>query len=82
MKPYSLLVIDTTLASDNPLRFIKNLLEKIKKLIVTNDDKIRDEKLQYYVKEKQLEYQHYHLEKMISMNILQVKKYCFLIKDK
>ena len=28
-KPYSLLVIDTTLASDNPLHFRKNLLEKI-----------------------------------------------------
>ena len=28
-KPYSFLVIDTTLASDNPLRFRKNLLEGI-----------------------------------------------------
>ena len=28
-KPYSFLVIDTTLASDNPLRFRKNLLERI-----------------------------------------------------
>ena len=28
-KPYSFLVIDTTLASDNPLRFRKDLLEKI-----------------------------------------------------
>ena len=28
-KPYSYLVIDTTLASDNPLRFRKNLLETI-----------------------------------------------------
>ena len=27
-KPYSFLVIDTTLASDNPLRFRKNLLER------------------------------------------------------
>ena len=26
-KPYSFLVIDTTFASDNPLRFRKNLLE-------------------------------------------------------
>ena len=46
---------------------------------MTNDDKIRDEKLQY---EKQQKYQHYHLEKLINMNTLQVKKYCFLIKDK
>ena len=28
-KPYSFLVIDATLASDNPLRFIKSLLERI-----------------------------------------------------
>ena len=33
---------DTTLVSDNRLRFRKNVL----KLIVTIDDKIRDEKLQ------------------------------------
>ena len=28
-KPYSCLVIDTTLALDNPSRFRKNLLERI-----------------------------------------------------
>ena len=28
-KPYFFLVIDATLASDNPLRFRKNLLQKI-----------------------------------------------------
>ena len=28
-KPFSFLVIDATLASDNPLRFRKNLLERI-----------------------------------------------------
>ena len=28
-KPYSHLVLDTTLASDNPLRFRRNLLERI-----------------------------------------------------
>ena len=28
-KPYSFLVIDATLASDNPLRFRKNLIERI-----------------------------------------------------
>ena len=33
------LVIDATLASNNPLRFRKNLLERIKKLIMTIDDK-------------------------------------------
>ena len=47
--PCSFLVIDTTLVSDNPLRFRKNLFEKIYKLIMTIDDKIRDEKLQYSI---------------------------------
>ena len=39
-KPYSFFVIDATLASDN-------LLEKISELIMIVHDKIRDEKLQY-----------------------------------
>ena len=30
--------------------------------------------------EKQQKYQHYHLENVINMNILQVKKYYFIIK--
>ena len=38
------LAIDDTLASDNPSRFRKNLLERIQKLIMTIDGKIRDEK--------------------------------------
>ena len=46
-KFYSFLVIDTTLVSHNSLRFRKNLLERISKLIMTIDDQIKDEKLQY-----------------------------------
>ena len=46
-KPYSILVIYVTLASDNPLCFRKNLAERILKLIMTIDDKLRDEKFQY-----------------------------------
>ena len=46
-KPYSFLVIDAILASDNTLCFRKHVLERILKLIVTIDNKIRDEKLQY-----------------------------------
>ena len=38
--------IDATHASDNPLHFRKNLLERIQKLIMAVDDKIRYEKLQ------------------------------------
>ena len=45
-KLYSFLVTDATLASDNLLRFKKNPLERIKKLIMTTD-KIRDEKVKY-----------------------------------
>ena len=41
--PYSFLVNDTTLASDNPLRFRGNRLKRIQKVITIND-KIRNEK--------------------------------------
>ena len=46
-KPYSFLIIDTTLASDNSSRFRTNSLERIQQLIMAIDDKIKDEKLQY-----------------------------------
>ena len=48
-KTYSFLVIDATLALDNPSRFRKNPLERIYNLVMTIDDKIRDEKLQYEI---------------------------------
>ena len=32
--------------------------------------------------EKQRKHQHYNLEKLINMNIIQVEKYCPQIKDK
>ena len=47
---YCFLVNDTTLSSDNPLGFSKNLLkflEQIYNKIMTIDDQIKDEKLQY-----------------------------------
>ena len=46
-KPYPFLVIDITILADNPLHLRKNFLERIWKLIMTTDDKIIDEKLQY-----------------------------------
>ena len=46
-KPYSFSLNDTSLGSDNLLRFRKKLLEKIKKLIMTIHGKIIDEKLKY-----------------------------------
>ena len=49
---------------------------------MTIDDKIRDKKnCNMILTEKQQKYQHYHLEKLINMNILQVKKYYLLIKE-
>ena len=41
--PYSFLLNDTTLASDNPLRFRRNRLKRIQKVVAIND-KIRNEK--------------------------------------
>ena len=32
--------------------------------------------------EKQQKYKHFHMKKLVTMNILQVKKYCLLMKDK
>ena len=40
-------MIDATIASDNDLRFRKNILERILKLLMTIDDEIRNEILQY-----------------------------------
>ena len=51
LQKHNFLVLDATLASDNPLCFRENLLERIYKLIMTIDDKIRDEKLQYINRE-------------------------------
>ena len=46
-EPYSFLVNDTTLSSDDPLWFRKNLNRIIYKKIMTLEDQIRDEKLKY-----------------------------------
>ena len=47
VEPYAFLVNDTTLPSDDPLRFRKNRFEVIYNKIMTIEDQIRDEKLQY-----------------------------------
>ena len=49
------MVINTTLASNNSSRFRKNVLQRILKLFITIDDKIRDEKLQYDIKREAVE---------------------------
>ena len=48
---------------------------------MTNDDKIRDDKLQKILNYKQQKYQYYHMETLKNMAILQTKKYYPLIKE-
>ena len=79
-EPFSFLVIDTTLASGNSLRSRKNVLERKYKLIMTADDKIKDEKLQYDIYREAAKISALSLGKLINMNILQVRKYYHLIK--
>ena len=66
-KPYYFLVNDTTLPSDNPLRFRK---------IVPQQLMIRLEMKSYnmILIERMKKYQPYHQAKLISINILMVKK--------
>ena len=45
-------MINTIFASDNILGFRKNFLERIQKLTMTIDDKIRNEKLQNNINEE------------------------------
>ena len=73
------LVTNTTLASDNHLCFRKNLLEIMYKLIMTIDDKIRDEKRQYDINREEAKISALSSGKIINKNILQVKKYYLLI---
>ena len=48
---------------------------------MTIEVKIRDAKYNTILTETQQKYQHYYQEKLINMNILQVKKYYLLIKE-
>ena len=45
-------------------------------------DKIRNEKLQYNINREAAKFQHFLLEKLLNMNMLQVKKYYLLIEAK
>ena len=49
---------------------------------MTIDDKIKDEKLQYSIKKEAGGISALSSGKLINMNILQVKKYFLLLKDK
>ena len=49
---------------------------------MTIEDQIRDEKLQFYINRRLQRYHLYNQIKLISMNILLVKRYCHLINSK
>ena len=77
-----LLVNGATLASDNPLRFRKIFLIYNETLVI--DDQVRDEKLQHDINREGEAAKTTSIStgKIESMNILLVKKYYDLIKDK
>ena len=79
-KLFLFFAIDTTLASNNFLRFRDNLLERIQKLTMTIDDKIRDVKLQSDIDREAAKNRNYCQVKLINMSILQAKKYYLSIK--
>ena len=69
----SFLVIDTPVASDNHLGFRKNLLERIQKLILIIDGKIRDENLQYGI--------HRKTAKISALSLGKIDKYKYLKRE-
>ena len=71
-EPYSFLVNDTTFSSDHPLRSRNNLMELISKAIMTIDELLRYEKVQYDINREAAK-----ISALFSANMdtLQVKKY-------
>ena len=68
-----------TTASGNPLHFRSNFLERIKIIILSIDDVIRDEKPKWDSNKEAVKILASLLGKLINMNILQVKKQYLLI---
>ena len=75
----SFLIKDLTLASEDPLRF---RYEWIYNKIMTNDEKIIDEKLQYDINRIFGKISALSSRKINNTNIVQVNKYYLLIKNK
>ena len=50
--------------------------------MMTVEEQIRDEKMQYDINREAAKYQIYHQAKLMSMNILLAKKYYLLINNK
>ena len=80
-EPYSFLVNDTMIASNNPLRSEKIFLTNTIKIMTINDQ-IRDEKLQYDINREASKISGNYQVKFINMNILLVKIYYHLINNK
>ena len=76
------MVNDTTLPRDNPSDLDKIFHKEIYNKSMTIDGQIEDEKLQYDINREAAKVSALSSEKLTSMNILLVKKYCFLIKNK
>ena len=72
-KTYYFLVIDATLASDNPSCFRKNLVKTIVKLIMAIYDKIRDKKLQYGINRE--------AAKTLALSSGKIDKYEYLVGE-
>ena len=72
-KPFLFFVINTTLASDNPLRFRKNPSRKNIEITMTINDKIRDEKLQYDINKE--------AAKISALSSGKIDKYEYLIDE-
>ena len=72
-KAYSVFVIHTILKADNPLCFRNNILGVISKLIMTIDDKNRNEKLQYDINRE--------VAKILSLSSGKVDKYEYLTSE-
>ena len=81
-KPFSFLVIDPTIVSDNPSRFGKDFLERIWKLTMKIDDKIKNEKLKYFVNRKSAKISSLSSGKIDKYEFLTGKKFCLLFKGK
>ena len=78
-EPFSFLVNDTTLSSDNPLRFRNNLNEITKILLMTKSKqsiiKSSKEKLNLIYKDKLLGFQLYYKKIFINMNFWPAKMF-------
>ena len=66
---YSFLTIDTTLPSNNSLRFRKNLLDPLLKRHYVLKSRLKQINFSMIQTEKQLKFLHYHLKNWIIMNI-------------